>query len=222
MCGRFSLGVNSSDLAAALGLDEIPDFTPRFNIAPSQFHPILRAPAARPGWEWRMARWGLIPHWAKDPGMGTRMINARAETIAEKPAFRVSFRHKRCLIPADGFYEWSGEGSDRTPHFIFLVTRELFTFAGLWESWSSPAGKPLESFTIVTTKANDLLRPLHDRMPVIIPPDQRQAWTDPAQDDLSRLEHLLHPFPAEAMRHHPVSHFVNNPRNEGPACRDPA
>lgn len=219
MCGRFSLGTPAGDLAAALGLPEPPGFTPRFNIAPTQTHPVVRAGAAAP--EWCTARWGLVPPWAKEAGLGARMINARAETLAEKPAFRAAFRRRRCLVPADGFYEWTGQGPGRRPHFIGLAGGEPFTFAGLWEVWTAASGEVLLTFTIITTEANALLRPLHDRMPVILPPARRAAWIDPAITDPGLLKDGLVPYPPAAMRHFPVGTFVNNPRHEGPACREP-
>ena len=170
------------------------------------------------GREWTILRWGLIPSWADDPGIGNRLINARAETAAEKPSFRNALRHRRCLIPADGFYEWvkAGKGP-KQPYLIRLKDGQPFAFAGLWESWTSPDGEVIESCTILTTEANEVLRPIHDRMPVIIAPEDYGLWLDPATPPKA-VQEMLRSFPAEKMESQPVSTVVNDPKHETPRC----
>jgi putative SOS response-associated peptidase YedK len=171
-----------------------------------------------------MLRWGLIPPWATDAAVGARMINARAESVADKPAYRRPFREKRCLIPSDGFYEWQHRGARKQPFFIRLKEQPkgLFAMAGLWESWQSAAGDRVESFTIVTTAANEVVRPVHDRMPLILDPKQYDAWLDPAVKDPAALQPLLQPFPAERLVAVPVGTLVNDPQNDGPQCIEPS
>jgi putative SOS response-associated peptidase YedK len=165
--------------------------------------------------------WGLIPAWAKDPAMGRRMINARAETVAEKPAFRSAFRRRRCLIAADGYYEWRKTGKTKQPYYIRLKDERLFAFAGLWESWTGPDhsdSQPLETCTIITTRANELSQPIHDRMPAILRESDYDLWLDPAEQDRDRLTPLLEPYDSDLMIADPVSTLVNNPRNDKPGC----
>jgi putative SOS response-associated peptidase YedK len=215
MCGRYTLTIEEEALQVALGVEGLLHPEPRYNIAPTQNAPVV----FREGGECvsRPHRWGLVPSWAKDPGIGNRMINARSETAHEKPSFRSAFRSGRCLIPADGFYEWKAEGGRKIPFWIHLESRELFTFAGLRERWSPPGGPPLETFTILTTASNDFLRPLHDRMPVILPPEVRDLWLDPAADR-DELRRILLPFPEDSMAAREVSMRVNSPRNDDPGC----
>lgn len=221
MCGRFSLGTPATTLAAQFELFEVPAWAPRYNIAPTQQAPtVLRAPS-HPDRQFRPYRWGLIPSWAKDPGIGSQMINARAETVATKPAFRRAFRERRCLILADGFYEWQARGRHKQPLFVRLANGRPFAFAGLWERWGGPDGTALDSCAIVTTTANDLLRPLHDRMPVILAPKDYDLWLDPSLQDVECLLPLLRPYPAEEMTAYPVSTRVNNPAHDAPDCIDP-
>ncbi|MDZ7615600.1 MAG: SOS response-associated peptidase, partial [Patescibacteria group bacterium] len=158
------------------------------------------------------------PHWAKDPAIAARMINARAETVAEKPAYRAAFRRRRCLVPADGFYEWRKEGGRKQPYFIRMRDDRLFAFAALWESWEGPDHSYLESCTLLTTEPNPLIRPIHDRMPVILPPEAYGAWLDPAVQDAARLLPLLGSYPPEQMHAQPVSPLVNNPRTDSAEC----
>jgi len=169
-----------------------------------------------------LARWGLIPSWAKDTKIGNQTINARRETVAEKPAFRSAFKKRRCLVVADGFYEWEKGAKVKQPYFIHRADDRPFAFAGLWESWHGPEkdseGTPLESCTIVTTTANDLMRPLHDRMPVILHPTDYDAWIDPGLADRERLESLIVPYEGDEFVTTPDSTFVNNVRNQGPDC----
>lgn len=214
MCGRFTLTVDPADLQEAFADYAFPaKFAPRFNIAPSQ--PVLAIPN-----DGKNAAdffvWGLIPSWAKDPSIGNRLINARGETIAEKPSFRGAFKHKRCLILADGFYEWKTvPGSKaKTPHFIFLKSRAPFAFAGLWDEWRSPDGGYLRSATIITTAPNELMASIHNRMPVILRPTDYAQWLDASPRAPADLLPLLQPFPANEMAAHPVSTLVNSPAND--------
>ena len=162
-------------------------------------------------------RWGLVPHWAKDPKIGNRMINARSETVAEKPAFRNAFQKRRCIIPADGFFEWQREGKQRIPYHIHLEDREPFAMAGLWERWNSPQGDSLESCTILTTTPNKVMEPLHDRMPVILAQDQIATWMN-SSTSVGELKSMTLPYPADQMHAYPVSSLVNSPRHNSPEC----
>ncbi len=211
MCGRYELHTHPAALALAFGLAAPPKFLPRYNIAPMQQVPVVRrnAGGAR---EWTALRWGLVPRWAKDPTIGSRMINARCETLAEKPSFRAAFRHHRCLIPADGFYEWRVDAEGRKqPIHIGMKSGKPFAFAGLAERWLSPEGEVLDTCTIVTTQANALLAVMHDRMPAIIAAEQYDRWLDTASGEVTDL---FAPFPAEAMTYYPVSTRVNSVRND--------
>lgn len=220
MCGRFTLRAPASVIAEEFGLFDVAPFDARYNIAPTQPVAVVRrtAQSAVPARELAWLRWGLIPSWADDPSIGNRLINARSETVAEKPAFRVALRRRRCLVVADGFYEWQKSGKRRQPYFIRLRNDRPFGFAGLWESWEGPDHSALESCTLLTTDANDLVRPIHDRMPVIVPPEGYDLWLDPAVEDPKRLEPLLRPYASEAMVAQPVSPVVNSPTHEGPQC----
>ncbi|HHG83419.1 MAG TPA: SOS response-associated peptidase [Bacteroidetes bacterium] len=218
MCGRYTLALPLSELLAALQLD-LPDFdfVPRYNLAPSQRLPIITNEGSL---NLRLHRWGLIPFWAKNPAIGHKMINARGETLAEKPAFREALRQRRCLIPADGFYEWQKTPYGKVPHHIHFINREVMTFAGLWESWRDAQGKEIRSFTIITTSPNALMAPIHDRMPVIIPAANRMRWLEMDLPQEAVLAQLC-PYPAHEMQADPVSNAVNSPRNEGPSLLDP-
>ncbi len=220
MCGRFSLAVVPESLRALFKLAREIELPPRYNIAPSQEVGAVRA-AADGASELALLRWGLIPHWAKDPSIGARTINARAETLAEKPSFRTAFRKRRCLIPADGFYEWAQREGKKQPYFVQMREGEPFAMAGLWERWRRPDGNDVESCAIVTCGANGLLRPFHHRMPVILPADDFGRWLDPAENDSRTLQPLLRPYPGGAMKIHPVSVHVNNLRNDDPRCVEP-
>jgi putative SOS response-associated peptidase YedK len=217
MCGRYKLSATGEEVAAAFGLVAGPSIRPRYNIAPTQPAPVVRLEdGERP--VGRVLQWGLVPSWAKDPSIGHRMINARAETVAEKPAYRVAFRRRRCLVPADGFYEWRRDGKVRTPHLLRLRGGGLFAFAGLWEAWEGPDGA-LESFTILTTTPNALVAPIHDRMPVILAPGDRDRWLRDDRPDV--LAGLLRPVGADAMEALAVSRAVNDPRFDDPSCAAP-
>ena len=205
-------------------LFDLPEWSPvppRYNVAPSQAVPVVLLNRETTFREVRRMRWGLVPFWAKDPSIGDRMINARAETVAAKPAFRRPFRERRCLIPADGFYEWQRQGRQKQPWYIRRRDGEPFAFAGLWDLWQPPGEEPLESCTIVTTAPNALLAPIHDRMPVILARPDFPRWLDPTYQDLEALTRLLVPCPVEDFETFPVSLRVNNPANEGAECRTP-
>jgi putative SOS response-associated peptidase YedK len=228
MCGRYDFeGVydHGDDLNFArffqvdVGL-ALPG--PRWNVAPTQEVAAIRRDAGDPRRKLVLLRWGLIPSWASDPSIGSRMINARSETVASKPAFREALRRRRCLIPATGFYEWEKLGKLRQPWRIVLRTREPFAMAGLWERWKAPEGRVVESCTILTIEANDLVRPLHERMPVILPRTAYEAWLAP---ELARAEDvlpLLRPYPAAELERYPVSTVVNDARNDDRRCIEPA
>ncbi|MBK8822241.1 MAG: SOS response-associated peptidase [Anaerolineales bacterium] len=222
MCGRFTLTVDPAELKDAFGDFIFPtQFAPRFNIAPSQ--PVLAIPNDGKN-KADFFLWGLIPSWAKDPGIANKLINARGETVAEKPSFRGSFKYKRCLILTDGFYEWkAGEGiKTKTPYFIHMKDHQPFAFAGLWDEWHSPDGNTLRTCTIITTEPNELMSTLHNRMPVILDKQDYNAWLDAAPQTPERLLPLIQPFPADRMSAHPVSTFVNSPGNDRPECVLPA
>jgi len=219
MCGRFTLTTNLGAIAKRFGVSRfLEEVGPRYNIAPTQTVIVVNDDGTR---HLTQMRWGLIPSWAKDPAIGNRMINARAETVATKPAFRAALRKRRCLIPADGFYEWQPAGRRKQPVYIALKTLGPFGFAGLWEIWTSPAGDEIRSCTIITTEANELLKPIHDRMPVILNHDAEAVWLDQTIQDSARLLPLLKPYPAEEMECYPVSTWVNNPANDSAECIEP-
>jgi putative SOS response-associated peptidase YedK len=222
MCGRFTLTVDPADLQENFGEYKMPpQFAPRFNIAPTQ--PILAIP--NDGQQRAdFFVWGLIPSWAKDLSIGNHLINARGETLAEKPSFRGSYKYKRCLILADGFYEWKAQPGTKVkvPYFIHMKTRQPFPFAGLWDEWHSPDGSQIRSCTIVTTEPNDLTAPIHNRMPVILPPEAYAQWIDPAVRTPKSLSTFIRPYPSEEMAAYPVSTLVNNPKNDRAECVVPA
>jgi putative SOS response-associated peptidase YedK len=221
MCGRFSLGASAMTLATQFDLANLPAWSPRYNITPTQeVLAVLKtreSSSRRP----RLLRWGLVPPWAEDPHIGNRLINARAETVATKPAFRRAFRECRCLILANGFYEWQRQGRHKRPFHIRMSDGRPFAFAGLWDQWEDPEGPPIDSCTIITTVANDLIRPLHARMPVILAPEDYDLWLEPAVQEVQRIQSLLRPYPAEEMTAYPVSTRVNNPANDSPECLEP-
>ncbi len=222
MCGRFTLTVDPADLQDAFPEFTFPgQFAARFNIAPTQ--PVLVIPNDGTG-KADFFVWGLIPSWAKDPTIGARMINARAETLAEKPAFRAAFRYRRCLVLADGFYEWQAQVGSKVkiPHYIRLKSGRPFAFAGLWEDWHAPDGSQVKSATIITTQPNELIARLHNRMPVILPPNVHSQWLDLAPQSPDRLQSLLVPYPAAEMEAYPVSTLVNSPGNDRAECVLPA
>ena len=215
MCGRFALYTPAEAVVRLFRLDGAPDLSPRYNIAPTQPVVAIR-PGEGGGREARMLRWGLVPFWAKDPSIGSRMINARGETVAEKPAFRQAFRRRRCLIPADGFYEWQKVPGGKQPWYISARDEVPLAFAGLWERWDKRGTEaPVETCTIVTTAANATLLPLHDRMPVILGAADWDAWLDDAASS-TLLRDLIRPAPDNLLSARPVSRRVNRPVNDGP------
>ena len=220
MCGRFTLITGPVGIQMAFPGVEVPEtVTARYNIAPSQGVAVLRNTGAN---QVELLRWGLIPPWAKDPAIGNRLINARAETLAKKPAFRAAFRRRRCLILADGFYEWRQEpppaNRRKTPFYFRLKSGLPFAFAGLWEEWAAPDGQQWLSCTIVTTTPNTLLETVHARMPVILSPAYYAQWLSPTEQDPASLAPLLKPYPAKDMEGYTVSTLVNDPRNDRPEC----
>jgi putative SOS response-associated peptidase YedK len=218
VCGRFSLSTPATEIAEHFNLDEAPALTPRFNVAPGQWI----ASVSQSGEERRSAlslrRWGLVPSWAKDEKIGNRLINARAETVAEKPSFRSALRRRRCLVPADGFYEWSGSKGSKQPYFIGFEGRALFAFAGLWERWTHPEGERVETCTLLTTAATEHLRELHDRMPVIVDPIDYGLWMDPDVQEPDLVSHVIDRNLGGALRFYPISDHVNDVRHDDPRC----
>lgn len=221
MCGRFALFTLSEALAERFGVPGARFPAPSYNIAPSRDVAAVRVPPGGGAREIALLRWGLVPFWAKDPGAGDRMINARAETAAAKPAFRGAMRKRRCLIPADGFYEWKREGGRKQPWYVRMADGSPFAFAGLWERWRGEEGKEIESCAILTTAPNGLLAQVYDRMPVILPSGEYALWLDPAVQDPAAVGHLLAPCPDEGMVAFPVRPLVNNPAVDDSRCIAP-
>jgi putative SOS response-associated peptidase YedK len=222
MCGRFALITTGQELAEHFQVPagQSPALTPRYNVAPTQPVTAVRLNPDRGARELTFLNWGLIPSWAKDPGIGARLINARSETVTEKPSFRSAFKRRRCLIAADGFYEWQRVGDRKQPLYVHAAAGGVWGLAGLWESWRAPDGSLIESCTILTTEPNELMRPIHNRMPVIIEPEDYSLWLEPGARPDDAL-HLLRPFPSHKMNAYPVSTAVNNPRNDAPECIAP-
>lgn len=218
MCGRFTLKSAAISLKELFDLADTPTVPLRYNIAPTQDVAVVRLGQA--GRELAMLRWGLIPSGSNDPSVGSRLINARAETAADKPSFRSAFRQRRCLVAADGFYEWTKENGKRLPYYIRLAEGSPFAFAGLWDHWQGADGEVIESCTVVTTEANDLVRPIHDRMPVILPRQAYAHWLDATERPKALLS-LLKPYPSEEMTACRVGTQVNNVRNDDPSCVEP-
>ena len=210
MCGRFAFYSPAEATAALFGVDAAPEVQPRFNIAPTQYIAAVREGEDQQR-ELVMLRWGLVPFWAKDPSIGNRMINARAETVAEKPSYRAAYRHRRCLVLADGFYEWQRQNDKKTPHFISLASGEPFALAGLWENWKDrESDETLQTTTLITMAANDFMTPLHHRMPVILQADTADEWLAGSTDLLDSIAERT-----PRLRAWPVDRRVNNARNEG-------
>ncbi|MBW4613891.1 MAG: SOS response-associated peptidase [Desmonostoc vinosum HA7617-LM4] len=217
MCGRFTLSQPPTAIAQFFHIEEVPDFVAEYNIAPTQLVATVLHNPDHGKREFRHLYWGLIPSWAKDSKIAAKLINARSETVAEKPAFRSAFKQRRCLVLADGFYEWQKQQSKKQPFYFRLQDGQPFVFAGLWEKWQSPT-EEITSCTILTTTANELLQPIHDRMPVILQPQDYDLWLDPQVKTAEVLQSLLRPYPAPAMAAHPVSTLVNSPRHNQPEC----
>src|SRR5271157_3426680 len=219
MCGRFVLMTVGKDLAKQFGLEEEPVLEPRYNIAPTQIVVIIRLDRDTLQKRLAQVKWGLIPFWAKDTSIGNRLINARGETAAEKPAFRAAFKSRRCLVPADGYYEWKKrKEGQKQPYLARNADGTPFAFAGLWEKWQAPEDQIIESCTILTTDANDLTQPIHDRMPVILKPADYDLWLDPQVKAPNLLKPLLRPYPSEEMVAEPVSPKVNKATYDAPDC----
>jgi putative SOS response-associated peptidase YedK len=223
MCGRYTLTSSGEQVATLFDLVEMPQLQARYNMAPTQEAPVVRMLA--PGGPRLLSalRWGLVPYWADDPAIGNRMINARSESVAEKPAYRTSFKKKRCLVVTDGFYEWKKAGKAKQPYLIRRRDRQPFAFAGLWSSWKNPAApeQPLETFTILTTGANGTIRELHDRMPVILDRADFGLWLDPGVGEADRLLPLLVPAADDLLETFPVSRSVNSPAHDAADCIEP-
>ncbi len=217
MCGRFTIRVETPEVVDALEVGSVTEaVAPSYNVAPGTGVPVV---VLEDGLRvLKRFRWGLIPSWAKDPSIGNRLINARGETVAEKPAFRKAFAQRRCLIPADGFYEWKAGPAGKEPWYITLKDRPVFAFAGLWERWKDPEGEEVLSCAIITIAANEFMKPIHHRMPVILPAGAEARWLDPALKDRAALEALLIPYPSNLMQAHPVARTVNSPRNDSEQC----
>lgn len=213
MCGRFTLRTPAERVKREFLLEEVPSIEARFNIAPTQN--ILAIRHSPDGSEAIMLKWGLIPSWAKDDSIGAKLINARSETVDEKPSFREAFKRRRCIIPADGFYEWQRTGDRKQPFYFRLKDDRLFGFAGLWEKWHSPDGESLETCSILTTEANSVLKTMHDRMPVILDPEAYDLWLDEDVRKQDLRKELLRPFPASEMMAYPVSTAINSPQHQG-------
>ncbi|GIM45232.1 putative SOS response-associated peptidase YoqW [Collibacillus ludicampi] len=213
MCGRYSFSPEIQQIIQRFKIDEITfEYTPRYNLAPGQMIPAIIANEGRN--RLGLLKWGLIPYWAKDEKIGYKTINAKAETVHEKPAFRHAFRKKRCIIPADGFYEWKKSESGKQPMRITLKSGEPFGMAGLFDSWTSSDGTKIHTCTIITTRPNELVSEIHDRMPVILRPEDETIWLDREKQDVELLQSLLVPYPAEQMRAYPVSPMVGNVKND--------
>jgi putative SOS response-associated peptidase YedK len=218
MCGRFTLSTPAEMVAEIFELANVPPLLPRYNIAPTQPAPVIRLVPEANRRELDALRWGLIPAWADDPGIGNRMINARAETVATKPAFRAAFKSRRCLVVADGFYEWQKLPRGKQPFHIRMNDGAPFGMAGLWEHWEGPDGTAIETCTILTTDANDVVRPVHARMPVILAHADHGRWLDHRIREAAKLIPLFNPYPPQEMTACPVSKRVNSPANDGPSC----
>lgn len=221
MCGRYSLTVTPDELYRLFGIDDKLNLQPRFNVAPTQAAPVVRKTGGKKNMD--MLRWGLIPPWSKDASIASKLINARGETVAEKPSFRSAYESRRCLVPVDGFYEWRTEGGKKQPFRIGFREGKPFAFAGLWESWTVPeglkdTGDTVETFTIVTTNANPKLVPIHHRMPVIVDPTDYELWLEGGSDEANAV---IKPFSQDDMAFYRVSTRVNNARNDDEACVEP-
>jgi putative SOS response-associated peptidase YedK len=222
MCGRYRLSRRKQILEEQFAaLSDDSDWSPRYNIAPTQFVPVVRQNSTITSRRLSLIRWGLVPSWAKDSSKSAAMINARSETAASKPAFRDALRFRRCLVPADGYYEWQRVGKAKQPYCFEVNRGELFAFAGIWETWSDPRGNALETCTILTTTANAVTAAVHDRMPVILDPQCYDLWLDLGTTDATVISGFLKPYDARLMRCFPVSSRVNRPANDDPECSAP-
>ena len=215
MCGRFTFDIPPAILTELFGLAEPPAISPRYNVAPTQQVPVIRRYGDGQN-HLDYLHWGLIPSWAQDKSIGSRLINARSETVTEKPSFRQAIRYRRCLVLASSFYEWKQEGKAKLPWLIRLKDGSPMVFAGLWETWKSAEGEVMESCTILTTASNRLVAPLHERMPVVLSPDEYRTWLERTTTDPTSLKKMFQPYPADLMEMWQVSPLVNNVKNDGP------
>lgn len=219
MCGRFALTANPETIQQAFDLTIMPEvMAPRYNIAPTQPVAVITNEAPQ---TLTLLRWGLVPSWSKDLAIGNKMINARGESVADKPAFRAAFKRRRCLIPTDGFFEWRADGSKKTPLFIHMKERELFALAGLWEVWRAADGEELRTCTIITTEPNDFMQSIHNRMPVILRREDYATWLAAGEQPADMLQALIKPFDAASMTAYEVSTAVNRPSNDTPQVIEP-
>lgn len=210
MCGRYAF-TKSDDIYDRFDIDNRIELSPRYNVAPTQHMPVIDQPK-----HVELMRWGLIPHWARDEKIGYSMINAKAETIAEKPSYKKPFRFQRCIIPADGFYEWKQTKDGKIPYFFRLKSGDLFGFAGVYDIWKDHEGKEVKTYTIITTTPNGIVGKVHDRMPVILRKDEEQEWINPDIVEPERLGKFLKPYPESEMEDYEVSTFINSPKNDSP------
>ena len=222
MCGRYRLSRRKQLIEEHFdSVSDEPDWSVRYNIAPTQPVAVIRQHPKEPVRELSLVRWGLIPSWAKDPSGAARMINARSETADSKPAFRDALKSRRCMIPADGFYEWMRAGKMKQPYCFEVNEGELFAFAGIWDRWKGPSGDMIETCSILTTTPNAVTSPVHDRMPVILDPDSYDLWLDPGMTNVAAASDLLKPFDARLMRCFPVSNRINRVANDDEECSRP-
>jgi putative SOS response-associated peptidase YedK len=222
MCGRYRLSRRKQIIEEHFdSVSGEEDWTPRYNVAPTQPVPVIRQHPKEPRRELSLVRWGLIPWWAKDPSGAARMINARSETAATLPAFRDAFKARRCIVPADGFYEWKRTGKTKQAYCFEVNDGALFAFAGLWDRWKDSAGESVETCSILTTTPNAVTAAVHDRMPVILDPDSYDLWLDPGFADVTGASGLLKPYDALRMRSYPVSTRINNATNDDAECAKP-
>jgi putative SOS response-associated peptidase YedK len=219
MCGRYTIIASPEALRALFRYEEQPNFPPRYNVAPTQPIAIVRLVEGKR--QFALVRWGLLPSWVKDPKTFTLLINARGESAAEKPAFRAAMKRRRCLIPADGFYEWQAAGDRKRPFYVHAKSGAPLAFAGLWETWTGPNGEELETAAIVTTRANRTLKPIHDRMPVIVPPEAFDLWLDGASVDATTAAALIAPAPDNLLEAYEISTAVNRTANDNPKLLEP-
>jgi putative SOS response-associated peptidase YedK len=219
MCGRYTIIASPEALRALFRYEEQPNFPPRYNVAPTQPIAIVRLVDGKR--HFALVRWGLLPSWVKDPKTFTLLINARGESAAEKPAFRAAMKRRRCLIPADGFYEWQAAGERKRPFYVHAKSGAPLAFAGLWETWTGPNGEELETAAIVTTRANRTLAPIHERMPVIVPPEGFDLWLDGATVDTTAAAALIQPAPDNLLNAYEISTAVNRTANDNPKLLEP-
>lgn len=218
MCGRVVMAITPEMLVEVFGLQAVPSLDPRYNVAPTQNVGVIRCCDDSAHYKYDALKWGLVPSWAPDPTKGSSLINARSETVSEKPSFRHAIKYNRCIVPVSGFYEWSHAGKEKHPHFISLKDSPVMSLAGIWENWKAPDSSVLETFSILTTAANKLLSSLHDRMPVILKPEDYGMWLNRNLHDPHHLEGLYQPYPDDLMTFHEVPLLVNSPRFDSPAC----